>query len=472
MKIRLLLLAAALLLLPTIQANAQTGEEDVKYNSWSVYAGGGWLNYYGDIARAQFYPGSTSDENFSWNVMLGVNKTLNPIFGFNVYGLFGKVYSQKQEQYDKYLEGTVIHYNLDVTVSLSNLFLPKAYDKKYNVYMLMGIGNVHYRTLVTRSDGSFYASRGYENDQWSDMDPTPVAESGDKTDMKSEASYNIGGGVKFKVNKRIAIGAEIALKPMQSDKFDGVNRPLTERDRLGYTNLLVQYTFGKNEMSHEWNPIDPTLDKILKKIQQVENDVDSLKNRVGKVEDDVETLMKDYEQRMDKTDSDGDGVPDWMDIEPNTPPNTIVNWQGVALPIEKDLYEKDGDRFRFDENGNPILKEGARDQQESFAVYSVFFALNSTYITSINHERIATAARVLKKYPDLKLDIVGEACKIGTENYNDDLSERRAKAVKDILVNEYGIDAGRLNVSWNGELKPLSNKRLFINRRVDIMIAK
>lgn len=481
MKIRVIFLATMFLLMGFAQAiyaqdevetEVQTTDKEFKYNSWSVYLGGGWFQYYGDVSRATFYPGnSTSDAEgggFSWDAVIGVNKMFNPIFGLNANVAFGKLYSQKEEKYNVALQSTVLFYDINAVASLSNLFFPRHYNKNYNFYFSLGVGNIHYRSLLTQLDGTYIGSIGYENSK------VPTAtESGDPSTMESEATWKIASGLKFKLSPRLALGLEVSMVQLPSDRFDVVDRPLTERDRLGYTNLLLQYTFGKNEMSNEWNPVDPTMAELLKKINEIAKDVDTLKKGLAEVKEDVDVLMADYNLRVHSPDSDGDGVPDYLDLEPNTPKGALVNFQGIAIPIDPDKYVRNPDgTYAFDEDGNPIMKD--RELEGTAALYSVFFALNSTFVTPLNHERIAIAANLLKKYPDLKYNIVGSACTIASAEYNEELSKRRANAVKDILVKEYGIDSSRLNVEWVGETQPLNNSRnrLFINRRVDIFVAE
>jgi OOP family OmpA-OmpF porin len=61
----------------------------------------------------------------------------------------------------------------------------------------------------------------------------------------------------------------------------------------------------------------------------------------------------------------------------------------------------------------------------------------------------------MKQYPQVEvLLITGHADRIGSEKYNQNLSERRAAAVKDYLVSQ-GIDAGRLESAAKGESEPV-----------------
>ena len=53
------------------------------------------------------------------------------------------------------------------------------------------------------------------------------------------------------------------------------------------------------------------------------------------------------------------------------------------------------------------------------------------------------ATEILKRYPDLRVEVAGHTDSVGTAAYNQGLSERRAKAVYDYLTSN-GIDSSRL----------------------------
>ena len=74
----------------------------------------------------------------------------------------------------------------------------------------------------------------------------------------------------------------------------------------------------------------------------------------------------------------------------------------------------------------------------------------------------------LKKMRDRSVLIEGHTDATGTEEYNLQLSERRARAVKRYLVDHYGVDPSRLTTKGVGErsLHDRSNPRGGINRRV------
>jgi|GEM_PF-1451010 len=79
---------------------------------------------------------------------------------------------------------------------------------------------------------------------------------------------------------------------------------------------------------------------------------------------------------------------------------------------------------------------------------------------------------VMKNYPAVKIDLQGHTDWIGTDEYNQKLSQRRADAVKSYLVKN-GIEAARLTTSAWGESRPIADNETeegrFQNRRVEFI---
>ncbi len=82
---------------------------------------------------------------------------------------------------------------------------------------------------------------------------------------------------------------------------------------------------------------------------------------------------------------------------------------------------------------------------------TVRFTINSAKVSPMEMVNVYNVAEYMKANPDTKVTIVGYADKdTGTADYNLKLSEKRAQAVYDILVNNYGISADRLTKSAEG----------------------
>lgn len=122
-------------------------------------------------------------------------------------------------------------------------------------------------------------------------------------------------------------------------------------------------------------------------------------------------------------DADGDGVEDEDDKCPGTPRGAEVDIRGCVL-IEKVVLKG----VNFDTGSAKLLPAASN-------------ILNSV-------------ASAMKAAPQLEVEVGGHTDSVGKEDYNQDLSERRAKSVKEFLVNA-GIDASRLKTKGYGEATPV-----------------
>ena len=80
----------------------------------------------------------------------------------------------------------------------------------------------------------------------------------------------------------------------------------------------------------------------------------------------------------------------------------------------------------------------------------IAFPFNQSDVQASQMPSLEHAANYLKNNPDANITINGYASPEGTEDYNLQLSQRRADAVKAILVDKYGIEASRINAIGHG----------------------
>ncbi|GHD70404.1 membrane protein [Luteimonas padinae] len=124
-------------------------------------------------------------------------------------------------------------------------------------------------------------------------------------------------------------------------------------------------------------------------------------------------------------DSDGDGVNDCDDKCPGSQAGQTIGPDGCPVPVSIDLK---GVNFDFDKS-----------------------TLRPDAVSILNE-----AIEILKRYPELKVEVAGHTDSKGTDAYNQSLSERRAKAVYDYLTGN-GIDASRLvGPNGYGESRPIA----------------
>lgn len=95
----------------------------------------------------------------------------------------------------------------------------------------------------------------------------------------------------------------------------------------------------------------------------------------------------------------------------------------------------------------------------------VQFDFDKSVIKSAYEPQFEEIAQVLKDNPDITLMIEGHTCWIGTEVYNQGLSERRANAVRQKFIDEYGIAADRIDAEGFGESRPVADNTTLAGRR-------
>ena len=103
----------------------------------------------------------------------------------------------------------------------------------------------------------------------------------------------------------------------------------------------------------------------------------------------------------------------------------------------------------------------------------ILFALDSAAVRSDLRRDLGVVAGNLQAYPNSTISIEGHTDNTGTANYNRILSQRRANAVADILVNN-GVPPARLYAVGRGENEPVASNLSVTgraqNRRVEIVI--
>ena len=103
----------------------------------------------------------------------------------------------------------------------------------------------------------------------------------------------------------------------------------------------------------------------------------------------------------------------------------------------------------------------------------ILFPIDSASLSAGSKGSLDEIASVLNEYPKSAIVVQGYTDSTGTEEHNQDLSERRAQAVKSYLVIR-GVDEVRMNALGFGESSPIASNSTEdgrrMNRHVDILI--
>jgi OmpA-OmpF porin, OOP family len=176
-------------------------------------------------------------------------------------------------------------------------------------------------------------------------------------------------------------------------------------------------------------------------------------------------------------DRDKDGINDEVDKCPDVP--GVARYQGCPIP------DTDGDGVN-DEEDKCINEKGPASnfgcpvisvtdiEKVNIAAKNVFFATASDKLLKQSNARLDVVVGILNQNPSYKIQIDGHTDSQGNDEYNLDLSNRRAASVKAYLVSK-GIAESRLSSTGYGETKPVAEnttaKGRALNRRVEMTLS-
>ncbi|MDI1324163.1 MAG: OmpA family protein [Algoriphagus sp.] len=260
--------------------------------------------------------------------------------------------------------------------------------------------------------------------------------------------YNFIFGVtpQIKLSNNIALVGDIStiLNGRQTVSFDGASviRPSQDNGFYGangtwWTGTLgLQFYLGSSEQHADWYI---AADKYATK--------EELATQINGIKD----MLKD---------SDADGVPDYLDKEPNTPVGARVNSAGTTMDSDSDGTPDHLDKCPFlpgpsSTGGCPVVEQ-AKEEVDFFkkaindGYVNVYYAFDSAIPLGYSASASNYVSNFMKRNPGVKMEIKGYADELGPEDYNMKLSESRAKAVYDLLIAS-GVDASRLSYKGYGE---------------------
>ena len=107
------------------------------------------------------------------------------------------------------------------------------------------------------------------------------------------------------------------------------------------------------------------------------------------------------------------------------------------------------------------------------AIYGIFFDTGKAVVKPDSKPVLEEIAKLMKEDTGLKIYVVGHTDNVGKLDYNMNLSHKRAEAVVEVLLKQYGIDFDRLEPHGVGPLVPASTNRSedgrTVNRRVELV---
>ncbi|MFI3245073.1 MAG: OmpA family protein [Ferrimonas sp.] len=140
----------------------------------------------------------------------------------------------------------------------------------------------------------------------------------------------------------------------------------------------------------------------------------------------------------------------------------IVDWQHTTQQQDLSDPDQDGVITAREQCNNSIpsaqVDNNGCGQQQQFRAQrelKVAFPNDSADIDSRYHQEVKQIAMFMHQYPETTITIEGHSSNIGTRIYNQQLSLRRAEAVRSLLINQFQVASSRIIAKGYGFEQPL-----------------
>ena len=131
-------------------------------------------------------------------------------------------------------------------------------------------------------------------------------------------------------------------------------------------------------------------------------------------------------------------------------------------------------RERLKDQLNQVLQTRETARGLIVNMSDVLFDFNKYTLKPEAREKLAKVSGILLAYPNLKLQVEGYTDNIGSDTYNQKLSEERAGSVRDYLVSQ-SVPDGNISAQGLGESHPIAdnstNSGRAQNRRVEMVVS-
>jgi len=261
-----------------------------------------------------------------------------------------------------------------------------------------------------------------ENAQWADGEGGFVVSELDG-ESNTGAQFNLGAGIEIKIGEDWRIRGEGTYHTMGNSKIDG-------RDtRDGSQDGFFGGSFFGGNSNDSWIHADLGLLYYFSKGEP--SKYCQIYSGLGEVDyNRIEDIVRRY-----------------------VPTPTEVDYDRIEGIVKK---YKTGDQVA-----------------DKWVLVGVNFDFNQATLRNESYPILDNAAGILLSHPDVNVEIQGHTDQIGSDKYNEQLSMKRAEAVKKYLVAK-GVDAGRLTTSGKGKstllFKESDPESRFYNRRVEFHV--
>jgi opacity protein-like surface antigen len=306
-------------------------------------------------------------------------------------------------------------------------------------------------------------------------------------DSATSLGVHVGLGFNYSITPRLSLGVE--GRHFLADAKLNYSAAHIDADLDGYiVTAGVTFLFGgdkKKELPPPEvvsTPKDSDRDGVLDDLDKCPGTPSGVKvDRSGcPLDSDGDGVYDDIDEcpgtpagvRVDRSgcplDNDGDGIYNDLDECPDTPKGVKVDPKGCPMDSDRDGVIDTLDRCPRTPKGATVNEYGC------WVCKDVHFDFDKSNIKPEYYPNLDMQADFLKRNPDIAVEIQGHTDNIGHEGYNQRLSEKRANAVMNYLI-EKGIPKERLSAKGYGFSVPMASNETkegrARNRRVQFSVC-
>ena len=184
-----------------------------------------------------------------------------------------------------------------------------------------------------------------------------------------------------------------------------------------------------------------------------------------------------------EVDTDGDGILDSQDNCPNVkgvkenkgcPPAPKEDAKDKAATDKPAADKPSADKPKANNTAKPKMTPKQIEEKVEILAKDLRFDIDGIKLFTKPIKSLDELAQIMKDYPNIKLVCEGHTDATASEDYNQRLSEQRAKSVRTYLVKK-GVDASRISTKGYGESRPIASNDTpegrKENRRVDLKLV-
>ncbi len=368
-------------------------------------------------------------------------------------------------------KSTLLSGDVSIMASLNQI---KVFKKnKINPYGFVGLGITNATTTVIDGTKEILVADARNFDDEFPVTATANAGLGVAFQLGKSGKFSLG--IEHKMVRFFGRGADLT-DGVEYQKVAGSGSVTRDNDLMNYTNLRLGIALGKTDdksLPLWWSsPLDMLAEDLAEvKQRPVFNDADT--DGDGILDDiDKEPNTREgcpVDTRGVTLDSDGDGVADCDDEERFSPPGYEINSKGIAqVEVPVILDEADVNRLIDARMPAPVVAS-----KSDWFLPMIFFDLDKYGVKTSEYAKLHNVATVMRLNPEIRVVANGHTDRSAGNCYNDVLSYNRAQAAIDYLASKYGISRDRFILNWGGENTTLvdSNGANMMNRRVEFNVA-